>query len=158
MLVAVRHVGEVIGEFALLDDAPRSATVRAHVDSSLFAIEKEHFDALIDQSPSALKSMLRTTLSRLKDQSDALYESERMAILGTLTAETVHDLNNPSSAIQRAAEQLGPDLDAQIEARTELEGLQLTDAQMDIFVQGADQGRLARFGRSRARCARAERP
>ena len=142
VLVAVRHVGEVIGEFALLDDAPRSATVRAHVDSSLFAIEKEHFDALIDQSPSALKSMLRTTLSRLKDQSDALYESERMAILGTLTAETVHDLNNPSSAIQRAAEQLGPDLDAQIEARTELEGLQLTDAQMDILFKERTKGAL----------------
>ena len=135
VLVAIRHVGELIGEMALLEQAPRNATVRAHVDSRLFAIEKEHFDALVDRSPSAIKSMLRTTLSRLKDQSDALYESERMAILGTLTAETVHDLNNPSAAIQRAAEQLSPRLNAQIEIRTELENLELSDEQMTVLFE-----------------------
>ena len=140
VLVAVRHVGELIGEFALLEDAPRSATVRAHVDSLLFSIEKEHFDALVDRSPSALKSMLRTTLARLRDQSDALYESQRMAILGTFTAETVHDLNNPSAAIQRATEQLGPELNAQKEARTDLEKLGLSQEQMEILFSERAKG------------------
>ena len=140
VLVAVRHVGELIGEFALLEDAPRSATVRAHVDSLLFSIEKEHFDALVDRSPSALKSMLRTTLARLRDQSDALYESQRMAILGTLTAETVHDLNNPTSAIHRAAEQLRPELEAEKQARTDLGRLDLSDEQMEVVQQEQAKG------------------
>ena len=84
--------------------------------------------------------MLRTILSRLRETQDALYESERMAILGTLTAETVHDLNNPSAAIQRAAEQLGPEITAQKEARTRLEELGLSEEQMDILFSERTKG------------------
>ena len=140
VLIAVRHVGELIGEVALLQEAPRSATVRAHDDSKLLALEKEHFDALVDRSPTALKGMLRTILARLRETQAALYESERMAILGTLTAETVHDLNNPSAAIQRAAEQLGPEITSQKEARTNLEKLGLTKEQMEILFSERAKG------------------
>ena len=140
VLIAVRHVGELIGEVALLQEAPRSATVRAHVDSLLLAIEKEHFDALVDRNPSALKGMLRTILARLRETQDALYESERMAIIGQNTAETVHDLNNPTSAIQRAAEQLGPELEAQKQARTNLESLGLTQEQMGVLIEERTKG------------------
>jgi signal transduction histidine kinase len=140
VLIAVRHVGELIGEVALLQEAPRSATVRAHVDSMLLAIEKEHFDALVDRSPSALKGMLRTILARLRETQNALYESERMAIIGQNTAETVHDLNNPTSAIQRAAEQLGPELEVQKQARTKLESLELTQEQMGILIEERTKG------------------
>ena len=140
VLIAVRKVGEFIGEMALLEEAPRMATVRAREDSLVLAIEKEHFDALVDRSPSALKSMLRTVLARLRETQDTLHESERMVLLGTLTAETVHDLNNPASAIQRAADQLGPKLDAQIEARTDLEILRLTEDQMGFLFQERSKG------------------
>jgi len=140
VLIAVRHVGELIGEVALLQEAPRSATVRAHVDSLLLAIEKEHFDALVDRNPSALKGMLRTILARLRETQNALYESERMAIIGQNTAETVHDLNNPTSAIQRAAEQLGPELEVQKQARTKLESLGLTQEQMGVLIEERTKG------------------
>ena len=140
VLIAVRHLGELIGEVALLQEAPRSATVRAHVDSMLLAIEKEHFDALVDRSPSALKGMLRTILARLRETQSALYESGRMAIIGQNTAETVHDLNNPASAIQRAAEQLGPELEVQKQARTKLESLELTQEQMGVLIEERTKG------------------
>jgi len=140
VLIAVRHVGELIGEVALLQEAPRSATVRAHVDSMLLAIEKEHFDEVVDRSPSALKSMLRTILARLRETQAALYESERMAILGTLTAETVHDLNNPTAAVQRAAEQLGPEIEAQKLSQADLGELGLTKEQMGVLVQERTRG------------------
>ena len=140
VLIAVRHVGELIGEVALLQEAPCSATVRARVDSLLLAIEKEHFDAVVDRSPSALKSMLRTILARLRETQSALYESERMAIIGQNTAETVHDLNNPTSAIQRAAEQLGPELEVQKQARTKLESLELTQEQMGVLIEERTKG------------------
>ena len=140
VLIAVRQVGELIGEMALLEEAPRSATVRARVDSLVFSIEKEHFDALVDRSPSAMKSMLFTILARLRETQDALYESERMAILGTLTAETLHNLNNPASAIQRAAEQLGPELEAQKEARDRLASLELSNEQTQLLLQEQTKG------------------
>ncbi len=140
VLISVRQVGELIGEMALLENVPRSATVRAHVDSLVLAIEKRHFDALVDRSPSALKSMLRTIMARLRETQDVLYESERMAILGTLTAETVHDLNNPSAAIQRAAEQLGLELEAQKETRKDLGELELTEEQMEVLSREQARG------------------
>jgi signal transduction histidine kinase len=140
VLIAVRHVGELIGEMALLEDAPRSATVRAHVDSLLYSIDKEHFDSLIGQSPSALKSMLRSILARLREQQNALYESERMAILGTQTAETVHDLNNPTSAIRRAADQMGVELQAQEQSQKDLATLGLDDDQMQVVRQEQVKG------------------
>ena len=41
VLLAVRGVGEVIGEMALLDAAPRMATVRAKTDVRLLSIPKQ---------------------------------------------------------------------------------------------------------------------
>jgi len=140
VLIAVRKPRELIGEMALLEEAPRSASVRARVDSLVFSIEKEHFDALVDRSPSAMKSMLRTILARLRETQDALYESERMAILGKMTAETVHDLNNPTSAIRRAAEQLRLELEAEKEARKALGRLDLSGKQMEIVQQEQAKG------------------
>jgi len=140
VLIAIRKPRELIGEMALLEEAPRSASVRARVDSLVFSIEKEHFDALVDRSPSAMKSMLRTILARLRETQDALYESERMAILGKMTAETVHDLNNPTSAIRRAAEQLRLELEAEKEARKALGRLDLSGKQMEIVQQEQAKG------------------
>ena len=41
VLLVVRETGEVIGEMALLEEAPRMATARARSDSTLCAIDKE---------------------------------------------------------------------------------------------------------------------
>jgi signal transduction histidine kinase len=84
--------------------------------------------------------MLRTILARLRETQAALYESERMAILGTLTAETVHDLNNPTAAVQRAAEQLGPEIEAQKLSQADLEELGLTKEQMEVLFQEQNRG------------------
>src|SRR5690606_4792761 len=48
VLLAVRGSGEVIGEMALLEDAPRTAPVRARTDTRLVAISKQQFDNLLD--------------------------------------------------------------------------------------------------------------
>ncbi|MGH2620373.1 MAG: cyclic nucleotide-binding domain-containing protein, partial [Anaerolineales bacterium] len=99
VLIAVRKPGELIGEMALLEEAPRSAEVRAREDSLLFAIGKQQFDQLFGSSPAALKSMLHTVLFRLRETQAMLQHSERMAQLGTLTAGVAHELNNPASAV-----------------------------------------------------------
>ncbi len=106
VLLAVRGKGVVIGEMALLESAPRSATVRARSEAVLYSIEKEHFDALLASSITALQSMFQTILTRFRENQNLLRQSEKMAQLGTLTAGVAHELNNPAAAVQRGADQL----------------------------------------------------
>ena len=106
VLLAVRGPGEVIGEMSLLDQTPRSATVRAACASLILEIDQEAFRHLVAASPSAALSILRTVTSRLRNTESMLRQSEKMAALGTLAAGLAHELNNPSAALARAAEQL----------------------------------------------------
>jgi signal transduction histidine kinase len=104
--IALRAPGEVIGEMALLDRAPRSATVRALRDSRLLKVPRDAFDQLLSTSPSAALAILHTVMARLRQNESLLHEREKMAGLGTLAAGLAHELNNPAAAARRGAAQL----------------------------------------------------
>jgi CRP-like cAMP-binding protein len=57
--------GEFFGEIALLADRPRTATVRATVDSQVLAIDRALLNDLIAGSPELLKVLLRFLRERL---------------------------------------------------------------------------------------------
>jgi len=142
VLLAVRGPGEIIGEVALLDEAPRMASVKARTDSLLLAIEKDSLDELLRTSPTALNAMFRSVLMRLRDTQSVLQQSEKMAQLGTLTAGVAHELNNPASAIQRGEQQLHTALAYLLAQRSALEQLGLTGeqkTQLDALIAEATQ-------------------
>jgi signal transduction histidine kinase len=99
----VRGSGEIIGEMALLSQAPRSATVTAVVDSETLCISKEVFDNLLSTSSTAALAVLKWVMARLSQNDALLHQQERMAALGTLSAGLAHELNNPAAAAQRSA-------------------------------------------------------
>lgn len=106
VLLAVRREGEVIGEVSLLEEAPRMATARARTAATAIAIPRQQLDDLLDSSPTAGRAMFSVLLARFRETEARLRQSERMAQLGTLTAGLAHELNNPASAVQRAASDL----------------------------------------------------
>ncbi|MDR9451120.1 MAG: cyclic nucleotide-binding domain-containing protein, partial [Acidimicrobiia bacterium] len=105
VLLAVQSEG-VVGEMALLEDAPRNASVRARSDVTLLAIPKARLDELLESSPSASRAFFEVMLGRWRATQASLQQSERMAQLGTLTAGLAHELNNPAAAVNRSAGQL----------------------------------------------------
>jgi serine phosphatase RsbU (regulator of sigma subunit)/anti-sigma regulatory factor (Ser/Thr protein kinase) len=62
----VRQAGQIIGEMALIDRSPRSATVRATVDSSLAELDEQGFYALMHADPEVALELLRSGTARLR--------------------------------------------------------------------------------------------
>lgn len=129
VLLAVRQTGEMIGEMSLLEDAPRMASVRARSATELLSIRQEQFDRLLRTSPSASMAMLHTVIARWRATEAMLNQSEKMAQLGTMTAGIAHELNNPSAAVQRGAQQLRDVVQALQTAYFDLQALDLTTEQ-----------------------------
>jgi len=97
--------GEVVGEIALLDEAPRTATVAASAKTLAIKIPVSAFEALLGD-PRVVRRMFRTVTSRLRGIEDTLRHEERMAALGKMAAQLMHELNNPAAAVGRSAQEL----------------------------------------------------
>lgn len=106
VVIAVRGPSEILGELALLEQTPRSASVSALTDCKLYRIPVDTFFTLITTHPSAILSILKTVISRLRTTETMLQQSEKMASLGALAAGLAHELNNPAAAVQRSSDQL----------------------------------------------------
>lgn len=104
--IDVRNAGDVLGEMALLSQAPRSATVTAVTDCETLCISQKVFEDLLSSSSTAALAVLHWVMSRLSQNDALLHQQERMAALGTLSAGLAHELNNPAAAAQRSADQL----------------------------------------------------
>ena len=101
------HPGDVIGEIALLEQSPRTASVRATGDSRVLRIRQETFEHLLGSNPPAALAVLHTVMVRLRNTEAMLMQHEKMAGLGNMAAGLAHELNNPAAAVRRSTDQLG---------------------------------------------------
>ena len=84
--LATRGPGEFLGEMSLLEQAPRTASVRATEPSQVLAIGSEAFRQLLARRPEAAATLLRTVTSRLRSTEASLVQADKLAALGTLAA------------------------------------------------------------------------
>ena len=67
--------GAMIGEMALLDDMPRSATVRAVQPTKVTVINRLAFNAILEKVPLWLRSIIKIITSRLRDSNTRVGKS-----------------------------------------------------------------------------------
>jgi signal transduction histidine kinase len=129
LTLATRREGEFLGEMSLLEQAPRTASVRAVEQSELLVIGPAAFRRLLEQRPETATSIFRTVAGRLRSTEASLVQNDRLAALGTLAAGLAHELNNPAAAIQRSTEYLREAFESWRRRTLELNELALTPAE-----------------------------
>ncbi|HLO29770.1 MAG TPA: ATP-binding protein [Anaerolineales bacterium] len=138
--IDVRNPGDVVGEMALLSQAPRNASVIAKTDGETLRIPKEAFEKLLLSSTTAAMAVLHWVMARLTQNESLLHQQEKMAALGTMSAGLAHELNNPSAAAQRSASQLKEAQALWLRLTHQIERAALQEAQtdwLDNFMQEA---------------------
>lgn len=67
--VAARGGGEFVGEIALLEETPRTATVTAKTPVRLFVLTRKDFRHLVNENPSVERKILRALARRVVELS-----------------------------------------------------------------------------------------
>ena len=76
MVLSVLGPGDLLGEMAVIDDAPRTATARALNDASLIEVDRAQINERIDSSDPIVRALLKGQLSRYRSALQALRSGE----------------------------------------------------------------------------------
>ena len=60
------YSGEIVGEMSFLDEAPRSASVKALIDSEVVVVPRQKFDEFMKSLPPWFTAMIHTLTERLR--------------------------------------------------------------------------------------------
>jgi CRP/FNR family cyclic AMP-dependent transcriptional regulator len=69
--VAVLGPGDIVGEMALLDSGPRSATVVAEDDMKVYVLDPREFATMLDETPWVGRKILKAMAQRLRNAEKA---------------------------------------------------------------------------------------
>jgi signal transduction histidine kinase len=134
---------EIFGEMAIIENRPRSATVKAVEDTELYFLPRTEILAFLDQSPALKQALLQQISRRLREFNQVhvreLVQSEHLAMIGRLVQGIVHDLRGPLSIINLSAESLALDetageTRAKTQARICKQVVRISDLVSDILI------------------------
>ena len=104
---------------------------------------KSMFPQMLEAIPSFAQRSVSTLLDRVREVTRIEQQSEKLTALGKLAGNLAHELNNPSSAAQRAASGILTELNSVSEGRFRLVALCLSEEQM-LAVQNWERDVRAR--------------
>lgn len=104
--LSLRHLeaGSILGEMAILDNAPRSADATTAATTEAYLISKRDFQTFLDAHPEALTAIIHYLCTRLRETTDqletiALYDLDaRVARFFLSTLKQIHGEELPDSA------------------------------------------------------------
>jgi signal transduction histidine kinase len=93
---------------AVVDDAPRSASAAAEVDTRTFFLGRDKLLELLERRPRLALNIIREFSLRMRSLNrryiDEIVQAERLAVIGRFAGTIVHDFKNPLTIIGLAAE------------------------------------------------------
>ncbi|TMD62026.1 MAG: Crp/Fnr family transcriptional regulator [Chloroflexi bacterium] len=96
-VIALLRPGEVFGELALFDDAPRSATIVAVGDTECLLVARDDFLALLERAPQTMREVLRL-LARTLRRSTSRVEDLVFLDVPSRVAKSILDLSEVGGA------------------------------------------------------------
>ncbi len=119
-ILALRGPGDLVGEQALLDDQPRSATLRAVSTTELLAFTGPDFQRFVNDYPQSSFAMLRSMSRRLRESDRARTSAANEPVVARL-ARLFLDLSGDSAtpngfALPLSQEEIGSWIGASREA------------------------------------------
>ncbi|WP_020613924.1 ATP-binding protein [Sediminispirochaeta bajacaliforniensis] len=124
-MLAVHGPGHLFGEMALVDELPRSATVKSRGNTRVLYIGQDEFQKILQEKPTvafaivkSLSAMVRksndTFLEDLRERNkrleianrdlqtaqSELLKNERLSTLGKFSSMILHDIRNPISVVK----------------------------------------------------------
>ena len=103
---APAHMGEVW----LLTGQPSATRVSTETEVRGLRLDADAFWNVMARCPHLRAAVLAETMLRMRGMQAHQTQQEKLAMLGTMTAGLMHELNNPGSAARRAASQLRSNL------------------------------------------------
>jgi signal transduction histidine kinase len=76
-LLRLSGKGDMVGEMALIQNAPRAATVRTLTDCTVLEMEKRDFEIILSRSPHMAVDIIRITLDRIRANDQKMIEELR---------------------------------------------------------------------------------
>ena len=99
-----------MGEVPLMSGTPSYMTVRAETPLHGFRLAAETFWKVMAENPRLRAAIVAEMTMRVRGLQAQQSQQDKMAMLGTMTAGLMHELNNPGAAARRAASQLRSNL------------------------------------------------
>jgi signal transduction histidine kinase/hemoglobin-like flavoprotein len=99
------RTGEVLG-ILVFSQMNFPVTARLTAPGWILRISRAHFEELFQRLPTLIPRLIETVTSRIREFSRGDQYRDKLSALGKLSAGLAHELNNPASAAQRAAEGL----------------------------------------------------
>jgi signal transduction histidine kinase len=128
-VLAVKRAVDVFGEMAVIDDLPRSATIRANTDLVILKLAKDIFSNLLRSFShislevarsichtvrqtnvnyindlESTNKQLKNAYIKLKKTQNELIQAEKLSLVGKFASLIIHDIKNPMTNIKAYAE------------------------------------------------------
>ncbi|MCG8548199.1 MAG: cyclic nucleotide-binding domain-containing protein, partial [Alphaproteobacteria bacterium] len=102
VVIARLENGELLGEMALVDDTPRSATAVAVEDTQVVVIDRASLQQYIDSADELVQLLLRVTLERLRATQQVMLDETASTLGSKCRASHVRERDKLNSDLQDA--------------------------------------------------------